>query len=134
MESILIIAQIILLFALAGLAVYLILVLGKVRDILGIVEKNLGDVVTKTIPVLENLEVITTRLRVIIENVDEQITGLNKSVEAIKGVADNIAAFERKVQDSIEGPILEVMNTLGGIIKGFTSFFSRSKRAPEFDE
>ncbi len=126
MENFLTIAQIIVLLLLSGVAVYAIMVLVKLRDLLGTVDANLKEVATRTIPTLENLEVITKKIRVIVENFDEQIAMLKSSVETLKGVADNVAAFERRVQDAIESPIMEVMNTLGGVIRGFTNFFNRA--------
>lgn len=125
MENFLTIAQIIVLLLLSGVAIYAIVVLVKLRDLLGTIDSNLKEVATRTIPTLENLEVITKKIRVIVENFDEQIAMLKSSVETLKGVADNVAAFERRVQDAIESPIMEVMNSLGGVIRGFTSFFNR---------
>jgi uncharacterized protein YoxC len=124
-ETLLIIAQIVVLFSLAGLAIYAILVLVKMRDVLSQVEVNLKEVATRVVPVLENLEVITSRLRGIIENFDDQLALLQHSVETIKGVAENVANFQRRIQDAIEGPVLEVMSTIGGIIRGITSVFTR---------
>ncbi len=126
MENFLTIAQIIVLLLLSGVSIYAIVVLVKLRDLLGTIDMNLKQVAIRTIPTLENLEVITKKIRVIVENFDEQIAMLKSSVETLKGVADNVAAFERRVQDAIESPIMEVMNSLGGVIRGFTSFFNRA--------
>lgn len=126
--DLLIIAQIIILLSLSALAIYLIVVLSRLRELLGTVDTNLKQITAKTIPTLDNLEVITTKLRTIVENFDEQIVAVKQSVDTIKGIAENVAAFERRVQDAIESPIMEVMNTLGGIIRGFTAFFSRMTR------
>lgn len=126
--DLLIIAQIIILLSLSALAIYLIVVLSRLRELLGTVDTNLKQITAKTLPTLDNLEVITTKLRTIVENFDEQIVAVKQSVDTIKGIAENVAAFERRVQDAIESPIMEVMNTLGGIIRGFTAFFSRITR------
>jgi methyl-accepting chemotaxis protein len=125
-ENFLTIAQIIVLLLLSGVSIYAMVVLVKLRDLLGTIDLNLKEVATRTIPTLENLEVITKKIRVIVENFDDQIAMLNSSVETLKGVADNVAAFERRVQDAIESPIMEVMNSLGGVIRGITSFFNRA--------
>jgi uncharacterized protein YoxC len=125
-ENFLTIAQIIVLVLLSAVSVYAIVVLAKLHDLLGTMDSNLKQVAARTIPTLENLEVITKKIRVIVENFDEQIAMLKSSVETLKSVAENVAAFERRVQDAIESPIMEVMNTLGGVIRGFTSFFNRA--------
>jgi uncharacterized protein YoxC len=124
-ENILMLAQIIVLFALSGLAMYFIIVLSKVRELLGTFETTMKEVTSRAIPTLENLEIITSKLRSVVENIDDQIDLLRSSAETIRGVADNIASFERRVQDAIESPIMEVMNTFGGVIRGFTTFLSR---------
>ncbi len=126
MENFLAIAQIIVLLLLSGVSIYAIMVLVKLRDLLGTIDMNLKQFALRAFPTLENLEVITKKIRVIVENFDEQIAMLKSSVETLKGVADNVAAFERRVQDAIESPIMEVMNSLGGVIRGFTSFFNRA--------
>ena len=125
METVLLIAQIIVLIALSGLAIYFITVLVKLRELLGTVDTNLKDVTAKTLPTLDNLEVITSKLRAIVENFDEQLATLRSSVETIRSVTDSVADFQRRVQSAVESPLMEVMNTIGGIIRGFTSFLSR---------
>ncbi len=120
------IAQIIVLLLLSGMSIYAIIVLIKLRDLLGTMDKNLKEVTFRMLPTLENLEVITKKIRVIVENFDEQVAMLKSSVETVKGIAENVAAFERRVQDAIESPVMEVMNTIGGVIRGFTSFFNRA--------
>ena len=120
------IAQIVVLILLSVVSVYGIIVLMRLRDLLGTVDTNLKQAASRAIPTLENLEAITRKIRLIVENFDDQIAMLNSSVETLKSVAENVAAFERRVQDAIESPIMEVMNTIGGVIRGFTSFFNRA--------
>lgn len=131
--DVLIIAQIIILLTLSALAIYFIMVLSKLRELLGTMDTNLKQVTAKALPTLDNLEVITTKLRSIVVNFDEQIILLKESVDTIRSVADNVAAFERRVQDAVESPIMEVMNTIGGIIRGFTTFLNRLGRGSSSD-
>lgn len=130
------IAQIIILLLLSGVAIYAIIVLSRLRDLLGTIDTNLKEVALKALPTFENLEVITAKIRTIVENFDEQVAMLKSSVETLKGVAENVAAFERRVQDAIESPIMEVMNSIGGVIRGFTSIFTRSVKgkSTSYDE
>jgi uncharacterized protein YoxC len=125
-ENFLTIAQIIVFLLLSGVSIYAIIVLMRLRDLFETVDTNLKQVASKAIPTLENLEAITRKIRIIVDNFDEQIAMLNSSVETLKSVAENVAAFERRVQDAIESPVMEVMNTIGGMIRGFTSFFNRA--------
>ncbi|MDD8019377.1 MAG: hypothetical protein PHP42_13475 [Bacteroidota bacterium] len=125
MEHVLLIAQIVVLLLLSALSIYFILVLVRLREVLGTVDANLKQVSTKVLPMLDNLEFITSKLRAIVENFDEQMGTLRTSIETIRSVADNVASFERRVQDAVETPIMDVMNTIGGIIRGFSSFITR---------
>jgi hypothetical protein len=125
-ETFLTIAQITVLVLLSCVAIYAVIVLMRLRDLLGTIDTNLKQVATRAIPTLDNLEAITRKIRMIVDNFDEQIAMLKSSVDTLKSVADNVAAFERRVQDAIESPIMEVMNTIGGVVRGFTSFFNRA--------
>lgn len=125
MNSLFMIAQIILVLSLSALAVYLVVVLTKVRSILGHIETDVKEVSVRVIPVLENLEVITSKLRSITANVDDQMTIVKSSVQSIKEIADNIVEFERRVQERVEAPVLEVAGIVGSVVRGIAAFINR---------
>ena len=104
---------------------YLVIVLTKVKAILGQIEVDLKEIAVRAIPVLDNLEVITSKLRSILANVDDQMTVVKSSVQSIKEIADSIVAFERQVQERIELPVLEVAGIVGSIVRGIASFINR---------
>jgi uncharacterized protein YoxC len=118
-------AQIILVFSLAGLAIYLVIVLAKVKTLLVQIESDVKNVSARVIPVLENMEVITSKLRSITANFDDQMTIVTNSVQSIKEIADSIVEFERRVQDRIEAPVLEVAGMLGSVVRGIAAFINR---------
>ena len=124
-NNLLMMAQIIMVLSLAALAVYLVIVLTKVKAILGQIEVDLKEIAVRAIPVLDNLEVITSKLRSILANVDDQMTVVKSSVQSIKEIADSIVAFERQVQERIELPVLEVAGIVGSIVRGIASFINR---------
>jgi uncharacterized protein YoxC len=119
------IAQIILVLSLAALAMYLVVVLTKVKTLLTQIESDVKEVSSKVIPVLENMEVITSKLRSITANFDDQMTIVRSSVQSIKEIADSIVEFERRVQDRIEAPVLEVAGILGSVVRGIAAFINR---------
>jgi uncharacterized protein YoxC len=119
------IAQIILVLSLAALAMYLVVVLTKVKTLLTQIESDVKEVSSKVIPVLENMEVITSKLRSITANFDDQMTIVRNSVQSIKEIADSIVEFERRVQDRIEAPVLEVAGILGSVVRGIAAFINR---------
>jgi len=118
-------AQIILALSLAGLAIYLVLVLAKVKTLLVQIGSDVKNVSARVIPVLENMEVITSKLRSITANFDDQMTIVTSSVQSIKEIADSIVEFERRVQDRIEAPVLEVAGLLGSVVRGIAAFINR---------
>jgi len=118
-------AQIILVLSLAGLAIYLVIVLAKVKTLLVQIESDVKNVSARVIPVLENMEVITSKLRSITANFDDQMTIVTNSVQSIKEIADSIVEFERRVQDRIEAPVLEVAGMLGSVVRGIAAFINR---------
>ena len=117
--------QIILVLSLAGLAIYLVVVLAKVRTLLVQIESDVKNVSARVIPVLENMEVITSKLRSITANFDDQMMIVKSSVQSIKEIADSIVEFERRVQDRIEAPVLEVAGMLGSVVRGVAAFINR---------
>lgn len=125
MNTLLMISQIILVLALTALALYLVVVLTKVKSMLGQIENDVKEVSTRLIPVLENMEVITSKLRSITANVDDQITIVKSSVQSIKEIADRIVEFERQVQERVEAPVLEVAGIVGSVVRGIAAFINR---------
>ena len=125
MNSLFMVAQIVLVLSLSVLAVYLVVVLTKVRAILGHIETDVKEISVRVIPVLENMEVITSKLRSITVNVDDQMSIVKSSVQSIKQIADSIVEFERRVQDQVEAPVLEVAGIIGTVVRGVAAFINR---------
>jgi uncharacterized protein YoxC len=127
-ESFLLIAQILVLLSLSALAIYLVVVLSKVKDMLNTVEINIKEVSARAIPVLENMEALTAKLRTITDSIDDQMSLIRTSLQTLRDVTENISRFERKVQDHIEGPIMEVASVVGGFISGVANFLHKVTR------
>jgi len=127
-ESFLLIAQILVLLSLSALAIYLVVVLSKVKDMLSTVEVNIKEVSARAIPVLENMEALTSKLRTITDSIDDQMSLIRNSLQTLRDVTENISRFERKLQDHIEGPVMEVASVIGGFISGIAGFLNRITR------
>jgi uncharacterized protein YoxC len=124
-DTLLIIAGIIALLCLAAVSIYLILVLIRLKEVIAVMEKDLKEVTTRVLPVLDNMEYVTARLKSITENIDDQVMIVRESIGSVKEIADNIVAIERKVQERIEGPILDSVAFVAALIKGARTFFER---------
>jgi uncharacterized protein YoxC len=124
-EIVLVIAQIIALLCLSALCIYMIVVLLRIRDILGNVEKDVRDITSRALPVLDNMEYITARVKGITDSIDDQVVAVRDSIASVKQVAENVVEMERRVQERIEGPILETVALVSAVFKGVRTFFDR---------
>jgi len=125
MQEILIITQVVALLCLSALSIYVIVVLLRVRDILTNVEKDFKEMTTRAIPILENLEFITSRVKGITENLDDQVVSVKESLGTIRQMAMNVVELERRVQERVEGPVLEGVAVAAAIVKGVRTFLDR---------
>ena len=125
MESVLVIAQILALLCLSALCVYLIVVLIRLRDVLSGFEKDMKELTARAIPVLDNMEYITGRVRGITDSIDDQLTSVRESLASVRSIAENVMAFERRVQERVEGPILEGVAVIAGVFKGLRAMVER---------
>lgn len=122
---VLVIVEILALLCLSAVCIYLILVLVRLKDMLAGMEKDLKEITSRILPVLENMEFITARVKSITESIDDQVMIVRDSIGSVKEIADNIVAIERKVQERIEGPILDSVAFVAALIKGVRTFFER---------
>ena len=49
----------------------------------------------------------------------------NTNLWRIKEIADNFVNLERRIQNQIEGPMLETISTFAAFFKGIRTFFER---------
>ena len=84
MELALNLAQIIALLCLSALCIYMIVVLLRLRDVVTNLEKDVKEITTRAIPVLDNMEYITTRVKSITDNIDDQVAAVRESIGSIK--------------------------------------------------
>jgi uncharacterized protein YoxC len=124
-DIVLTVALIVTLLCLSAACIYLIVVLVRVRDILTGVEKDLKEMTARALPVLDNMEYITARVKSITENIDDQVMVIRESIGSVREVADNIVALERKVQERVEGPILDTVAFVAAVFKGLRTFVDR---------
>ncbi|MBM2845439.1 MAG: hypothetical protein HW407_751 [Bacteroidetes bacterium] len=125
MEPVLVIALIVALVCLSALCVYMILFLLRVREILTGIEKDFKEMSARALPVLDNMEYITSRVKSIADNIDDQVMIVRESIGSVKEIADDIVALEQKVQERIEGPILDTIAFVAALFKGVRTFVDR---------
>ncbi|MBI1806478.1 MAG: hypothetical protein HYR76_05445 [Ignavibacteria bacterium] len=121
----LLVMQIVALAAVTGLCLFLIVVLVRVRNFLMVVEHDVKKLSARAIPVLENLEVITDKVKNIAESIDGQVDVLKNAITSVKGVIDNMVDFECRIQERIEEPVLETIGTFAAVFNGVKAFIAR---------
>ena len=125
METTLVVAEIVALLCVAVLCVFLIIVLIRLRGVLTNLERNMKLFADRAIPVLENIEDITSKFKTVAASVEQEVGAIKESMGAIRQIAENILNFERRVQDRIETPVMEAVTVITGIINGIHTFFDR---------
>ena len=121
------IAIIIGLLAFAVLCIYLIFTVSKIRDLVIKLQEDISELNRNAIPLVENLKIISHKVKNISENVDDQITILKSSVESIRDMTDNIVSFEKKVQYEVEGPVMEAVSFVSALVKAVQAFVAKMK-------
>ena len=127
MEIVLLIAQIIALVAVSVVCVFLIVVLGRVKEMLANIERDVKAVTERTMPVLENVDYISSRIKSITDNIDDQVMMVRESIGSVKEIADSVVELEQKVQSRLEGPILDTVALVAAIFKGVRTFAARMR-------
>jgi uncharacterized protein YoxC len=124
-EQTLLIAEIAALFSAVALSIYLIVVLVKLKEVLVSVQKDFKEISSKTVPVLENLETITSKFKNVAETIDDEVENIKESVKTMRQIADNIVTFERRLQDRVEVPIMEAASFFSAVVRGIKVFRER---------
>jgi uncharacterized protein YoxC len=121
----LIIVQVLALLSVSILSVFLITVLARLKQVLTSFETDVKELTTRAVPVLDNMESITARVKSITENIDDQVFMVRESIGSMKEITDNVVALERKIQERIEGPLLDSLGFVAAVVKGIRTFFDR---------
>lgn len=123
--DILTITEVLALLAVTALCLYLIVVLARLKKVLGEIEKDVKELSVRALPILENTEYITSRMKSIAESIDDQVLTVRDSIASVRQVANNVVELERRIQERIEGPILDGLSYVAAIVKGVRAFAER---------
>ena len=120
-------AEILALISASALCIYLIIVLVRLKAVLILLQHDLAEIGSKAKPVFENLEVITEKLKSVSGKIDDQVGLVRGSLESVKSAADNIVAFEQRIQGSLEEPVLRLSAIVSAVLNRVTSFFGGAR-------
>ncbi len=123
MESFIQFAQALALLSASALCLYLIVTLVRLNATMVLVQRDVSEVAKQLKPLLENLAVVSEKLKSIATQIDDQVSLFKGSVESLRRIARNVEQFEERIQQRLEEPIHKVLSALGGIIAKVVSFF-----------
>jgi uncharacterized protein YoxC len=109
----------------SAVCIYLIVVLVRFKEFLQVLQIELIDLNKNLKPILENLNVVTDKLRLITTKVEDQVDIIHGVFLAFRRVTDNITRLEERFQLRLEEPLMRVGAMFGNIINRVTSLFMR---------
>ena len=130
METLIQLTKILALSSASALCIYLIVVLIRLNAFLQILQRELVDLNKNLKPILENLNAIADKLRLIAIKVDEQVNMVQGVFVAFKRITENVTRFEERFQQLLEEPLMRVSALFGNVINRVVSLFRR--RAQDF--
>ena len=125
METLIQITIILALFSASALCIYLIVVLVRFNTLLQVLQREFIDLNKNLKPILENLNAITDRLRLIASKVDEQVNMVQGVFVAFRRITENVTRFEERFQQLLEEPLMRVSALFANVINRVISMFGR---------
>ena len=112
----------------SALCIYLIVVLVRFNALLEVLQRELVDLNKSLKPILENLNAITEKIRLIATKVDEQVNMVQGVFIAFKRITDNVTRFEERFQQILEEPLMRVSALFGNVLNRVISMFGRRSK------
>jgi len=124
-ETLIQLTEILALFSASALCIYLIVVLIRFNALLQVLQREFVDLNKNLKPILENLNAIMDKLRLIAIKVDEQVNMVQGVFVAFKRITENVTRFEERFQQLLEEPLMRVSALFGNVINRVASMFGR---------
>ena len=125
METLSEILNLVLLFSASALCIYLIVVLVRFKAFLQVLQIELIDLNKNLKPILENLNAVTDKLRLVAIKVEDQVDIIHGVFLAFRRITENITRLEEHFQQRLEEPLMRVGALFGNIINRIASLFMR---------
>jgi uncharacterized protein YoxC len=124
-ETLIQLTEILALFSASALCIYLIVVLIRFNALLQVLQREFIDLNKNLKPILENLNAIMDKLRLIAIKVDEQVNMVQGVFVAFRRITENVTRFEERFQQLLEEPLMRVSALFGNVINRVASMFGR---------
>lgn len=117
---------VLLIISAAALCVYLIVTLSKLNKSVEVLQKDVHNLIEKTIPVMENLEEVTGKFNRVATEAEERWMDLNSAIETAK---DKVSRFSLKSSSGrSDNPVHQLIKNLTAVVKGVSAFWSEFNR------
>jgi uncharacterized protein YoxC len=107
------------------LCIYLVVVLVRFKAFMQVLQVELVDLNKNLKPILENLNAVTDKLRLLVTKVEDQVDMVHGVFLAFRRITENVTRLEEQFQQRLEEPLMRVGAMFGNIINRVTSLFIR---------
>lgn len=125
METLTEILTVVLLSCASILCIYLVVVLVRFKAFMQVLQVELVDLNKNLKPILENLNAVTDKLRLLVTKVEDQVDMVHGVFLAFRRITENVTRLEEQFQQRLEEPLMRVGAMFGNIINRVTSLFIR---------
>jgi uncharacterized protein YoxC len=122
-ETLVELSKIAALLSASALCIYLIIVLIRLKAVLETFQHEIVELNKYLKPVLENLAIVSDKMRAIASKIDDQVNMVNGVFTAFRRITDNIVHFEENIQELLEKPFSQFGSLLSTLFSRFGSFF-----------
>jgi len=117
---------IILILAATALCVFVIVSLKKLNAQIESLQKDIKQLVETTIPVINNLNEVTSRANRIVSEAENYWDEIDRSIKNLKAKVTDLTSFTRFRDE--ENPTKDLIRNLKALFKGISAFWSEYKR------
>ncbi len=104
--------------------VYLIITLRKTSATLDIVRDEITDLNTKLDPILENVNVITTKAANISNETEKRVLDISQTIQNVRSTVSNFAYIGKKSSGN-KNPVQELLTNVSALSKGISAFWNK---------
>lgn len=96
----------------------------KVEDL----SKDFSVIKPKVVESIEKINNLSDNVNGVVTKVNENVDVLSTVVDKVKDTAESILEFEKKIQNTIEPPVMDTLNTVTALSVGVKTFIDSWKR------
>jgi uncharacterized protein YoxC len=119
---------ILLLVSASGLCIALMITMNRITSSVKKIEVDIKDLTSQIKPLIASTTNLSEKLNYLSEEAKQPVAIARDIMEDVKDRVEVILAFEEKIRNGIEGPVLKFLTSISGINNGINAFWNRYKR------